>query len=254
MNLCVNARDAMPSGGILHLSARSATVGEDGIPENSEASPGEYAALSVSDTGAGIPTGIRERMFDPFFTTKKPGKGTGLGLSMVTSIVKGHGGFLTVPSRPGEGARFDIYLPDAPAPAEIPSRKREALALAGRGELVLVVVVESSILEIARATLETFGYRVITARNGAEGLAAYRKHRGEVRAVILDVRTPVMDGPTTFRMLRDFDPQARILLSSGDGAGDADLKDIVHTVNAVLPKPFTVRTLLGTLKDVLDQP
>lgn len=254
LNLCVNARDAMPSGGTLGLSARSATVGEGSLPENPKAPPGDYIVLTVSDTGAGIPAEIRERIFDPFFTTKGPGKGTGLGLSTVTSIVKGHCGFLTVSSRPGEGARFEVYLPASSGSEEKPIKKEELLPIRGHVELVLVIDDEVSILEMVRATLDTYGYRVITATNGAEGLAAYRQHRGEVKAVILDMRMPVMGGPATIKALRDFDPHVKIILSSGEGTRDADLKDIAHDIQAVLPKPFSIESLLSTLHDVVGQP
>ncbi|HVU22685.1 MAG TPA: PAS domain S-box protein [Opitutus sp.] len=254
INLCVNARDAMPDGGQLMLKLENVTVDEsyDGI--GSDLRPGHYVAIKVSDTGSGIPPDIRERIFEPFFTTKEIGKGTGLGLSTVLAITRSHGGFVNLYSEVGHGTIFKIYLPAhtdaaAPPPASAPAGD----ALRGRGELVLVADDEEIIRYVARRTLERAGYRVLTAANGAEAKSLYARNQPHVAVVLTDMSMPVMDGAATIAALRELNPQVKIVGSSGlSTAGGA-----AHASNAGLrrfiSKPYVAEVLLRTLREVIDE-
>lgn len=252
LNLCVNARDAMPNGGTLSIKADNIVIDENYARMNHEAKPGLYVVISVSDTGTGIPPGILDKIFEPFFTTKDPGKGTGLGLATVMALVKAHNGFLNVYSEVGKGTIFKIYLPAAEA-KEIRQNAEEKIEIAsGKGELILVVDDETSILEITKETLETFGYRVLTATDGTEAVALILEHRGKVDAVVTDMMMPFMDGPATIRALRKIEPSLRIIATSGLGVDGrvAEAQDL--GVQAFITKPYTAENLLMTLRQVLN--
>jgi PAS domain S-box-containing protein len=250
MNLAVNARDAMPHGGELHIRAENLVADDHYARMHVDARPGRYVAVAVADTGEGIPPEVQERMFDPFFTTKPPGQGTGLGLSTVLGIVKSHGGFINVYSEPGRGARFVACFPAAHASTE----SRPSLLLppqAGSGELILVVDDEAAIAEITRHTLEAHGYRVITAADGAEAVDRFREHSGEVRAVLTDMAMPVMDGPATIRAIRRLDAAVPFIASSGLSDPARAAGDAAGEVAATLSKPFTAKMLLTAVQKVL---
>jgi CheY-like chemotaxis protein len=253
MNLCINARDAMPEGGRLTLSAANRTADEALAQRGGEGGrPGRYVALAVEDTGTGIAPEVLGRIFEPFFTTKEPGKGTGLGLSTTRAIAQAHGGFVLVDSEPGRGSCFEVFLPaaDRAAPAEAAPA---APAPEGRGELVLVADDEASIREITRTTLEVSGYRVLTAQDGAEAVALYAEHAAQVRAVLVDMVMPVMDGPAAIEALLRLNPALRVLAVSGT-EGDERARQACRAARAHLAKPFTAETLLTTLRQVLDAP
>ena len=251
MNLCVNARDAMPQGGTLSLAAENVSLDERAARNNPKARAGPYVLIKVADTGSGIPPEVMDRIFDPFFSTKGLGHGTGLGLSTTLSIVESHGGFIDVYTEVGRGTAFNVYLPALPAGAE----QRAAAALqtvpTGSGALVLVVDDEPSILEITRETLEDHGYRVLTAPNGRAAVATYERHRGEIKAVLTDMSMPLMDGPTAIKTLLAVDPDVRINACSGlrSDPGAEQVKGL--KVKAFLTKPYTASTLLRTLQKVL---
>ncbi|SDS16276.1 response regulator [Opitutus sp. GAS368] len=255
LNLTVNARDAMPNGGTLTLAAVNVALDAGFAATNREAKPGPYVRLSVTDTGQGIPPGVRDRIFEPFFTTKELGQGTGLGLATVHTIVKSHGGFVQVESEVGRGTTFHVYLPADPALGNSPPPHPLAPDLPrGHGELVLVVDDEFSIRHITQKTLQAFGYRVLTAGDGAAAVSLYTKHAGEIAVVLTDMMMPVMDGAATIRALRRINPAVRIISVSGlDGGGDAS-RTTSDDGQYFLAKPYSAEILLRLIRKVLDQP
>src|SRR5919112_105551 len=250
MNLCVNARDAMPQGGELTIRAENVSLDDNYARMHLEPRPGRHVLVTVADTGGGIPPEVVGRIFEPFFTTKEVGKGTGLGLSTALTIVRSHGGFINVYSEPRRGTQFAVYLPAVEAAAEAGARLQSDLPV-GRGELILVVDDEDSIRQITKATLETFGYRVVTASDGTEAVGLYAQHRDEVAGVITDMMMPFMDGPSTIRALQKMNPQVRIIAASGLGGQDKAAEATAAGVQLFLPKPYTAEKLLKALAQLL---
>ncbi|MGF2038817.1 MAG: response regulator [Nostoc sp. CmiVER01] len=249
MNLCVNARDAMPNGGSLSIYAENLLIDENYARMNLEAKEGPYTVVTVSDTGGGIPREILDRIFEPFFTTKDVGQGTGLGLSTVLGIVKSHRGFVNVYSEVGSGTSFKVYLPavegmETFTPEELPLQT-------GHGELILIVDDETAIQEITRTSLEAHNYKILVASDGIEAIALYAKNRDKISAVLMDIMLPSLDGLTAIRTLRKINPQARIIASSGL-MSEKKLSSLTNIgVNTFLPKPYTVNELLLSLQKVL---
>jgi CheY-like chemotaxis protein len=253
MNLCVNARDAMPRGGTLTLQAGNVCLNKEEARLHPDARPGSYVLLAVSDTGTGIPTDILDKVFDPFFTTKGPGRGTGLGLSTALGIVRNHGGFINVSSAVGQGSQFAVYLPALPAiETRQPEQQRQHLS-SGQGELILVVDDEPFILETAQATLEGHGYRVLTATDGTQAVDLFRGRRGEVQAILLDMMMPGMDGPTALATVAALDAKVRIIASSGHRMRGWEEQVCATGRGAWLSKPYTAEQLLTTLAQVLSE-
>ena len=216
LNLCVNARDAMPEGGVLRLTARTLALDEAGARSIADARPGHYVVLSVEDNGMGIAPDIVDRIFDPFFTTKRADKGTGLGLSTVLGITKSHGGFVHVYSQPGDGSAFSVYLPWVATPEAAGDGQAVAdLAFRGQGETVLLVDDEAAVREVGRMVLEHLNVRPLVATDGADGLALAARHRHELRAVITDLHMPHMDGLAFVKALRDILPDVPVVVASG---------------------------------------
>ena len=253
MNLCINARDAMPDGGRLTIEAENRVVDETCAQMILDARPGRFVMITVTDTGTGIPTEHLDRIFDPFFTTKEVGKGTGLGLSTVLGITKGHGGFVNVYSEPGKGTQFRIYLPALEIPQVTLSDAGHPALPAGRGETILVVDDELAIREITRSTLEAFNYRALTANDGAEAIALYAQHRDEIRVVLTDMMMPLMDGPALIRALRKLDPEVRIIASSGLTENGRAAELTQSGVSTFLAKPYSADKLLKALAEVLSE-
>ncbi len=252
LNLCVNARDAMPDGGKLDVSMQNIVLDETYSSMNVDAHPGPYVMVQVTDTGSGIASDIREKIFDPFFTTKDIGKGTGLGLSTTLTIVKGHGGFINLYSEPGKGTKFKVYLPANAANAlAAQAVVKQAGLPRGAGEMVLVVDDEEAIRKVVRSTLERFGYGVMLASNGAEAVALYAQHGQRIALVLTDMAMPIMDGPATIVAIKAIDPDARIVGSSGLTASSDGAKAVGAGVRFFVAKPYTAEALLGTLAKAL---
>lgn len=251
MNICVNARDAMPTGGILKIGAHNVRLDDNYARMNPEAQPGGYVLITVEDSGTGMSEETKDRIFDPFFTTKEIGRGTGLGLSTAASIVQSHGGFLNVYSELGKGSKFSIYIPAAETESATVAAESDSQYPKGHGELVLIVDDERNIVQITEATLQKFGYRTVTASDGAEGLAVFAEGKGEIAAVLTDISMPLMDGPALIRALRRIKPDTRIIAMSGLMNPDqtSELENL--RVEGSLTKPFTAEKLLNTLAGAL---
>jgi PAS domain S-box-containing protein len=251
LNLCVNARDAMPLGGVLTLGVENLAPEPRAAALPAEAGPGPYVRIRVSDTGDGIPAEIHERVFEPFFTTKEVGQGTGLGLSTVLAIVKSHGGLVQFQSEPGRGTTFEILLPTTGEGAAAPEEPPLELPR-GHGELILVVDDEASVRNLTGQTLEAFGYRVIKAVDGAEAVSLFVQRRQEIALVLTDMLMPVMDGPATVHALLRLEPRLKIIAASGLGADANATKVLSMGVKHFLPKPSSAEMLLTTIRQVLD--
>jgi PAS domain S-box-containing protein len=251
LNLAVNARDAMPRGGTITISAENLTLDENYAAMNLDAKPGQYILVSVTDSGSGIPPEIQEKIFEPFFTTKEPGKGTGLGLATVFSIVKSHGGFIKLYSEIGKGTNFRLYFP-----AIIGEKIKEQQALyieslEGHGEWILLVDDEYVIREVSKLTLESNGYNVLLAADGIEAIGLFAQNRDKIDLVITDMNMPNMNGPTLIRTLQKMKPSLPIIGASG--LTDKTKLDEVAGLNisSFLSKPYTAEKLLEVLSDLL---
>lgn len=251
MNLCVNSRDAMLNGGQLTISAANIQFDGHAPMFHADAKPGSYVELIVKDTGVGIPAAALPKIFDPFFTTKEVGKGTGLGLSTVLSLVRGHGGFILVNSKEGQGTEMKVYLPSEVngVDRELP-QESEPLE-AGQGEVILVVDDETTIRIVTRATLEANGYNVLTAKHGAEAIELFNENLGQVKAVITDLMMPAVDGLGTIRAIHKTAPEVRFIAVSGmmEASRLPDLQT-KHPI-AYLSKPFSAAKLLRLLRETL---
>lgn len=252
MNLAVNARDAMPTGGTIGVVLENTMIDDTYAGMHPDVQPGPFVKVSVADTGTGIPAGVRERIFEPFFTTKELGKGTGLGLSTAMTIVRSHGGFMTFDTEPGRGTTFTLCLPALTTAehAVVPDPEAAGALPRGDGELILVVDDEASIRQVVQSTLERFGYRVLVASHGAEALATFVQHHHEVAAVLTDMMMPMMDGPALIVALRAVKPDVRVIGSSGLASGVTSSTRL-PAANAFIPKPYAADAILRTLRDVL---
>jgi two-component system cell cycle sensor histidine kinase/response regulator CckA len=248
MNLCVNARDAMPNGGELTIQARNLTVDAVGSTMLGKVAPGNYVVITVQDTGTGMAADVMNRIFDPFFTTKALGQGTGLGLSAVLGIVESHGGVIDVQSVEGEGSQFQVFLPAVLTPSEQPTATLENLA--GNQELILVVDDEPAICAVMKTTLEAYGYRVLVAHDGLAAIAMVAEHKDDIHSVVMDLMMPTMDGLTTIPLLKRLKPDLRIFATSGLSSIDATVRAERLGFQGFLPKPFATRDLL----ELLSQP
>jgi len=252
LNLCLNARDVMPGGGQIIIDLENVVLDETYAAMNPDSRAGAYVVVQVADTGAGIPPELRDKIFEPFFTTKEFGKGTGLGLSTALAIVKSHGGFINLYSELGKGTRFKVYLP-----ANTTERAADEFAVKqtglprGHGELVLVVDDEDAVRKVAQRTLERFGYRVLLAANGAEGVSLYALHQHDIAVVLTDMAMPIMDGPSLILALKAMNPAVKIVGSSGLMANGGVAKAIGAGVEHFIPKPYTAEAMLKTIHNVI---
>ncbi len=250
MNLCVNARDAMPGGGCLTIQSSVTRLSESDARNQPEAKSGWFAVLSVSDTGVGMSESIKRRIFEPFFTTKEKGKGTGLGLAMVYGVVKNHGGFINVYSEAGHGSTFKIYLPLSGKP-EVMESVSDA-EMAGGHEVILVIDDEEVIRQVAADILGSYGYRVRVAADGAEGVAIFKREPGVIDMVLLDMIMPRQGGRETFLQLQKIDPAVRVLFSTGYSQNEKVNEIMDLGIRGFIQKPYQVRELLAKVRDVLD--
>ncbi|MFN3480735.1 MAG: response regulator, partial [Thermodesulfovibrionales bacterium] len=249
LNLCVNARDAMPNGGILTIETYNKDVLEGELPF-SWARPGRYAVIRVTDTGTGMDEEVKKHIFEPFFTTKGIGKGTGMGLAMVYGVVKNHNGFITVDSEPGKGSIFTIYLPASEIKTE---EKMEEIRtpITGTGT-ILIVDDEEATRNLLSDALSGLGYNTIEASNGREAIDFYLSNRDTIDLVILDLIMPVMGGEETLIKLREINPDVKVLIATGYGVSET-LNEILRDrgINGFINKPFNIAEISEMIKTVL---
>jgi two-component system, cell cycle sensor histidine kinase and response regulator CckA len=251
MNLAVNARDAMPSGGRLAIETANVEL-DQSFMRDVLIHPGPYVMLAVSDTGIGMSEETKRRLFEPFFTTKEQGKGTGLGLATVYGIVKQSGGYIWVYSEAGKGTAFKVYLPRASRGGEVQQRSQTAEAVTAATETVLVVEDEDAVRLLTRRILEKAGYRVFDAQNAQQAEALFEQHRERVHVLVTDVVMPGGSGPLLFKRLAQLCPRLKVLYVSGytddtivhHGQLDPDVE--------LLQKPFTADALNRRIRKVLD--
>ncbi len=252
MNLCVNARDAMPQGGTLSLRSEVVRLGAESTGLHPKARAGSYVVLSVTDTGTGIAPEVMEKIFDPFFTTKPLGHGTGLGLPIVMGIAENHGGFVQVESKVGVGTTFRVYLPTAVSEQEKLVGPRGGADLPpGHGETVLVVDDEPAIRRIVDVILSKNGYRTVVAADGREAVALFHQHKDEIAVVVSDLMMPYQDGPTTIRAIRQVKRAVRVVAITGLGEEVRMAEAKAAGAEVFVKKPFTAGQLLTTMRDLL---
>ena len=254
MNLCANARDAMPQGGDLELAIDEVEVdASTPVTAGQPPRPGRFLAISVKDTGKGIPAEDVESVFDPFFTTKEAGRGAGLGLSTVLGIVKNHDGFIQIETGSGQGTEFKLFFP-ARSTEEVATQQQPSHSFGrGRSELILVVDDEAPIRALVHRVLKSAGYRSIEAHDGAEGISKFVEYMHEVRLVLTDVMMPNTDGVGLLRAIRALDPQMHVIATSGAG-GSSKLEALRRLgISAFMNKPFTREQLLAEVEHLLQR-
>lgn len=253
LNLCANARDAMPNGGRLAIATRVAPSRE--VAEQFTGSePHDYALLEVRDTGSGMSRDVRAHIFEPFFTTKERGKATGLGLSVVYGVVNHHGGFINVESESGAGTTFHIYLPLAATAEAAGHDQRGRSADEGEQQTILLVEDEDMLRDLGVTFLEAEGYRVLTARDGVEAVDAFEAHRDEIGLVVCDLGLPRMGGREAFLKMKESRPAVRVIVASGY-LEPSVRTDILHAgVIDTLQKPYDFRDLVAKVREVIGPP
>ncbi len=250
LNLYVNALHAMPGGGYLYLETSNVTL-DDAFVKPYSVEPGKYAKMSVTDTGVGMDEKTQQRIFDPFFTTKEMGRGTGLGLASVYGIVRNHKGIISVYSKKGYGATFNIYFPVSEKDMTRPARPADEEVLKGT-ETILLVDDEERILDAVAAMLEHLGYTVLLAQGGEAALAMYQANKDTIDAVILDVIMPGMGGGEIYDLIKEIDPGAKVILSSGYSFSCESSEIVDRGANGFIQKPFNVMELSHKIRKVMD--
>jgi hypothetical protein len=258
LNLCLNARDAMPEGGKLLLSTET-VLGADLRRSFQEAREERYACISVTDNGIGMDDGIKSRIFEPFFTTKEVSQGTGLGLSVVYGIVSNHRGFVKVTSELGRGATFRLYLPlpgDASGliPEKQPAQAAQAMELGGRGETILFVEDEIRQLQLMQSFLQAEGYRVLTAQDGDEAVAIHFKHKDDIALVVLDLGLPKLNGWEAFQKMKRTDPSVKAIFATGYISSQIDSGVAKGELSALIMKPYQLDEVLAKIAEAIHAP
>ncbi|HTY58018.1 MAG TPA: ATP-binding protein, partial [Bacteroidota bacterium] len=254
LNICVNARDAMPRGGTLRIATR--VVPHETVRRSFPlADAHTYVEIRASDTGVGMDETTRRRIFEPFFSTKEPGRGTGLGMAVVFGIIESHRGFIRVDSVPGAGSEFTIYIPVKPAPVpEAMDAGDGSDDLPTGAETILILEDEEALSELLRMTLENAGYTVLAEADGAGGLETYMKKRSQIALVISDVGLPKMSGDQVYAAMKRADPGVRAILASGYMEPELKADALRAGVRAFLQKPYELRKVLTEVRRVLDEP
>ncbi|GMW02993.1 MAG: hypothetical protein AMXMBFR84_41290 [Candidatus Hydrogenedentota bacterium] len=253
MNLCINARDAVQTGGMIKVATYMRELDLDAARERNLKKPGRYVCLSVEDNGCGMTPDVRQKIFDPFFSTKQPGKAYGLGMSVVYGIVQSHEGAIELDTEPGQGTRICIYLPSI-GRTETPADSGEVTgqAAGGGNETILIVDDEDVVRSFIKEALEERGYRVLEAATGEEALLLYQSHQGDIRLIVLDIIMPGMGGIAALAELGRIDPDIRCLIASGYGVDNLD-EDILQSKNVrFLSKPFKLGALTENVRSLLD--
>jgi len=254
MNLCINARDAMPTGGALLIETSNVQLDERFCAVQPLARPGNYALLSVADTGTGMDPGTLDRIFEPFFTTKELGKGTGLGLATVYGIVRQHGGFLNVYSEVGDGTTFRTYLPVSEARPTVAEPIEEPGSVAGGSETILLAEDHEGLRQLATEALMNLGYRVLVASDGEQALQLFDHNAAEIQLALLDIMLPKVSGPEVYARIRNAKPDLRAIFATGYSPDFTLLQEVQLAGAPVLQKPYTSRLLARKVREVLDQP
>ncbi len=251
LNLCINSRDAMPNGGTLTIETENRVLDKQYVAMNPQARIGQYVVVSVIDTGTGISAKNIDRIFEPFFTTKELGKGTGLGLPTVIAIVKGHGGFLNVYSEIGKGSKFSIHLPAVKTSIDNQKTPQAIPVFHGNNETILLVDDEEAILHITAQTLTHYGYKVLTAKNGAEALRIYAENQSSVDVVLTDINMPILDGFATIQSLFHMNSEVKIIAASGlnSNGGESRMKEL--GIKHFVVKPYTAAAILKEIHLIL---
>ncbi len=253
LNLAINARDAMPSGGTIHIESRSEEFDRVTPMGNAEIAPGRYTQIVFSDDGVGMDKDILERIFEPFFTTKEEGKGTGLGLSTVYGIVSQSKGYIHVYSEPEKGTCFKLYFPQVEDEIERAAKSNHKSADIHGVETVLVVEDEETLRDVTRIVLKQYGYTVLEAAHGEEAYQQFLAHRDQIDLIVTDVIMPGMNGRQLIEQVREIRAELKVLFMSGY-TDDAFIKhEILKKEVAFIHKPFSPTQLLQKIRDLLDQ-
>ncbi|HLX95222.1 MAG TPA: ATP-binding protein [Verrucomicrobiae bacterium] len=247
LNLCVNARDAMPQGGELTLNADNQTLSRAAKSVFADVPAGDYVVLAVADTGTGIPPEVLPRIFEPLFTTKAPDKGTGLGLSTVAGIVKNHNAYIQIHTEAGKGTEFKIYLPTSKSLEKDRSCEPEKALPAGHGELILLMDDEATVRQLTQTTLQNYGYRVVTAKSGLDGMTVFEEYKDEIKVLVSDTDMPVLDGIAAIRAIQKLKPEIPVIITSGTERDREQLAGIDRTHLIILEKPYSVEQILNAV-------
>ena len=253
LNLCVNARDAMPKGGIIGIEVKT-VASQTLIQQFPEARGDRYVSIGVSDTGIGMDEATKSRIFDPFFTTKEQGKGTGLGLSVVYGVIQDHHGFISVESKVGQGTTFHLYIPVPQEEKKTQEMKNIKVGELQRGsETILLVEDEELLREVVQSALESNGYKVLLATNGREAVEIYKKQYKDIAVVLSDMGLPKLGGIDVYTILKEINPNIKIIFASGFISLESRSELLKEGVKGFIQKPYTMSEMLQMVREVLNE-